>query len=216
MLHKMTNFMQLLRSTDKRRLGMWMLASALLVQAEICTAQSTTENLWTTLKPVIDSTYLIDIKQGSELSTKTSDLLAGSFETSQGEKVLFKSWYKTNWTDMRAVWMTEIHPNLGLIWGFSTGEKAEKYEITKSMTIGFAFNKPLDKYSYLSIKGTTIVGGNLKEKTCTADYGAIGGVQTVNCRLAATTLAPSDTLPFLFNDKPVNKNIFLISYTKLF
>jgi len=216
MFHHIANLIELVWQADKRRLAMLIAATVLTAHAQSGAAQSAREDLWTSLQPFFDSTYLLDIKQGSELSSKTSDLLNGSFETALGDKVSFRSWYKTSWTDARALWLTQIHPNLGLIWGFSTGEKAEKYEISKSMTIGFAFNKPLSRDSYLSIKGTTIVGGNLKEKPCTADYGAIGGVQTVNCRLAATTLAPADTLPFLFNDKPVNRNVFLISYTKLF
>jgi hypothetical protein len=112
--------------------------------------------------------------------------------------------------------MTEINPNLGVIWGFSTGEKAEKYEISRSVTIGFAYSTQIDKTSFLSIRGTTILGGNLREKTCTADYGDIGGIQEVNCRLAATPLPPSETLMHLFNDKPLNKDLFFIRYIKYF
>jgi hypothetical protein len=112
--------------------------------------------------------------------------------------------------------MTEINPNLGVIWGFSTGEKAEKYEISRSVTIGFAYSTQIDKTSFLSIRGTTILGGNLREKTCTADYGDIGGIQEVNCRLAASPLPPSETLMHLFNDKPLNKDLFFIRYIKYF
>jgi len=174
------------------------------------------ETNWLSLQNILDSTHLIDIKQGSELSGKVSELLSGGFETAQGNFVPFKQWYQTNWTDTKTVWMTEINPNFGVIWGFSTGEKAEKYEISRSMTIGFAYSTQLDKTSFLSIRGTTILGGNLKEKSCTADYGAIGGVQEVNCRLAASTLPPSETLHYLFNEKPINKDMFFIRYTKFF
>jgi hypothetical protein len=174
------------------------------------------ESNWPSLQNFFNATHLIDIKQGSELSGKVSELLSGGFETSQGNFVPFKQWYQTNWTDTKTVWMTEINPNFGVIWGFSTGEKAEKYEISRSMTLGFAYSTQLDKTSYLSIRGTTILGGNLKEKSCTADYGAIGGVQEVNCRLAASTLPPSETLNYLFNEKPINKDMFFIRYTKFF
>ena len=171
---------------------------------------------WPSIQNFIDATHLIDFKQGSELSGKVSDSSAGGFETAQGNFVSFKQWYQTNWTDTKTVWMTEINPNLGVIWGFSTGEKAEKYEISRSVTIGFAYSTQIDKTSFLSIRGTTILGGNLREKTCTADYGDIGGIQEVNCRLAASPLPPSETLIHLFNDKPLNKDLFFIRYIKYF
>ena len=171
---------------------------------------------WPSIQNFIDATHLIDFKQGSELSGKVSDSSAGGFETAQGNFVSFKQWYQTNWTDTKTVWMTEINPNLGVIWGFSTGEKAEKYEISRSVTIGFAYSTQIDKTSFLSIRGTTILGGNLREKTCTADYGDIGGIQEVNCRLAASPLPPSETLMHLFNDKPLNKDLFFIRYIKYF
>lgn len=171
---------------------------------------------WPSIQNFIDATHLIDFKQGSELSGKVSDSSAGGFETAQGNFVSFKQWYQTNWTDTKTVWMTEINPNLGVIWGFSTGEKAEKYEISRSVTIGFAYSTQIDKTSFLSIRGTTILGGNLREKSCTADYGDIGGIQEVNCRLAASPLPPSETLMHLFNDKPLNKDLFFIRYIKYF
>lgn len=186
-----------------------------LSSATMCYAEEQEAN-WPSLQNFFNATHLIDIKQGSELSGKVSDSSAGGFETAQGNFVSFKQWYQTNWTDTKTVWITEVNPNLGVIWGFSTGEKAEKYAISRSMTIGFAFSTQLDKTSFLSIRGTTILGGNLKEKSCTADYGDIGGIQEVNCRLAASPLPPSETLTHLFNDKPLNKDIFFIRYTKLF
>lgn len=216
MFHKFIHLNRISKLPEILKLSKLIVIAALLCNAGISAAENSQKDMWALLQPFFDSTHLLEIKQGSELSSKASDLLAGGFETSQGDRVSFKNWYQTKWTDTRAIWLTQINPNFGLIWGFSTGENAEKYQISRSMTIGFAFNKPLDKTSFISIKGTTIVGGNLKEKSCTADYGEIGGVQNVNCRLAASTLAPSDTLPFLFNDKPVNKNIFFITYTKLF
>ena len=187
----------------------------LLGNATISQAEEYTKS-WSFIQNFIDATHLIDIKQGSELSGKVSDSSAGGFETAQGNFVSFKKWYQTNWTDTKTVWMTEINPNLGVIWGFSTGEKAEKYEISRSVTIGFAYSTQIDKTSFLSIRGTTILGGNLREKTCTADYGDIGGIQEVNCRLAASPLPPSETLSHLFNDKPFNKDLFFIRYTKFF
>jgi hypothetical protein len=187
----------------------------LLCNATMSSAEDYSKS-WPSIQNFIDATHLIDVKQGSELSGKVSDSSAGGFETAQGNFVSFKQWYQTNWTDTKTVWMTEINPNLGVIWGFSTGEKAEKYEISRSVTIVFAYSTQIDKTSFLSIRGTTILGGNLREKTCTADYGDIGGIQEVNCRLAATPLPPSETLMHLFNDKPLNKDLFFIRYIKYF
>jgi len=80
---------------------------------------------WPSIQNFIDATHLIDFKQGSELSGKVSDSSAGGFETAQGNFVSFKQWYQTNWTDTKTVWMTEINPNLGVIWGFSRRKSRE-------------------------------------------------------------------------------------------
>jgi len=52
------------------------------------------------------------------------------------------------------------------------------------------------------LRAATRFGGGLKEGTCVADYGDIGGVQSVNCRLAASELPPQETLKHLFNQAP--------------
>ena len=204
----------LIKTSTSFLMNLFVLA-ILLSNATMSNAEDSVSR-WPSIQNFIDATHLIDFKQGSELSGKVSDSSAGGFETAQGNFVSFKQWYQTNWTDTKTVWMTEINPNLGVIWGFSTGEKAEKYEISRSVTIGFAYSTQIDKTSFLSIRGTTILGGNLREKTCTADYGDIGGIQEVNCRLAATPLPPSETLMHLFNDKPLNKDLFFIRYIKYF
>jgi hypothetical protein len=204
----------LIKTSTSFLMNLFVLA-ILLSNATMSNAEDSVSR-WPSIQNFIDATHLIDFKQGSELSGKVSDSSAGGFETAQGNFVSFKQWYQTNWTDTKTVWMTEINPNLGVIWGFSTGEKAEKYEISRSVTIGFAYSTQIDKTSFLSIRGTTILGGNLREKTCTADYGDIGGIQEVNCRLAASPLPPSETLMHLFNDKPLNKDLFFIRYIKYF
>ena len=204
----------LIKTSTSFLLNLFVIA-LLLGNTTISQAEEYTKS-WSFIQNFIDATHLIDIKQGSELSGKVSDSSAGGFETAQGNFVSFKQWYQTNWTDTKTVWMTEINPNLGVIWGFSTGEKAEKYDISRSVTIGFAYSTQIDKTSFLSIRGTTILGGNLREKTCTADYGDIGGIQEVNCRLAASPLPPSETLAHLFNDKPLNKDLFFVRYIKYF
>lgn len=163
-----------------------------------------------------ESTYLIEIKQGSELSRKASAYQDGGYETAQGTWVNFKPWYSTNWTDASFTWMTQMTPNLGIIWGAGTGEKGAKYVISPSLKMGLVFQTPITKDSYLSLKATTIFGGLLKEKSCIADYGDIGGVQEVNCRLAASLLEPTQTLQYLMNDKPYNKHTLSIRFTMFF
>ena len=60
------------------------------------------------------------------------------------------------------------------------------------------------------------MGGSLKEKTCVAQYGEVGGTQEVNCRLAASEQAPLETLKYLARDKPHNQHQLLIQFTKRF
>jgi hypothetical protein len=148
------------------------------------------------------STYLIEVSQDSPLSLKARGMRYGGFETSGGNWVGFDNWYSTEWRDTRLSWITQVNANLGLIWGLSSGERAEKYSIDSGLRLGFLFQTQPRKHSLLSISGSTVLGGRLREKTCTADYGEIGGVQTVNCRLAASVLEPSDTLNYLYNEKP--------------
>ncbi len=103
-------------------------------------------------------------------------------------------------------WMTPLTPHLGVIWGGSTGERGEKYTLAPSLKVGVVFQAAPTKNTVFSIKATTLLGGTLKEKSCRADYGDIGGVQEVNCRLAASTLEPAETLKYLVHEKPYNQN----------
>ena len=164
----------------------------------------------------LESTKLIEIKQGSELSSKMELYRTGGYELSTGSPQNFKSWYSTPFTDSRVSFISQINRNFGVIWGFSTGEKAPKYLVEPSIKLGLVAQYEFDNKSFITIRGTTIIGGRLKESSCTADYGDIGGVQQVNCRLAATTLQPSQTLQYLHNEKPYNYNTLLVHYTKRF
>ena len=88
------------------------------------------------------------------------------------------------------------------MWGIGTGEKADKYTIDPSLKIGFVYQVEFQKNNYFTLSGTGSVGGNFKEHTCMADYGDIGGVHEVNCRLAAIEMPPEMTLNFLESGKP--------------
>lgn len=160
-----------------------------------------------------DATYLLDMRQGSLLSRKMDELRGQGYETAFGTKVSFDKWYSTKWTDFRILWMTQVTKNNGIIWGFSTGERGEKYVINPGLTLGFIHQEPISKNATLTFHGTTVIGGNLREKTCEADYGDIGGVQTVNCRLAASTLQPEETLKYLMKERPKEDMMFMVKFT---
>ncbi len=166
--------------------------------------------------PSTQKTHLIGIQQGSALSREVSGFRGQSFELSNGELVRFDRWYKTHWQDLQLTWLTEIHPQWGLIWGVSTGERGPKYRIDPSLQLGFLYQQPMSKQSAWSLRATTRLSGRLKEKTCLADYGDIGGVQTVNCRLAATELPPEETLKYLLNEAPRDRLVIALRYVRQF
>lgn len=161
---------------------------------------------------VFDSTYLIELKQGSDFSGKVQNLQDGGYETAYGKAISFNRWYSTKWTDVSVAWMTQFTKNFGVIFGGSTGERGEKYRIAPSFKLGFVAQTAIGRNASLSFRVTSVVGGQLKEKTCVADYGEIGGVQTVNCRLAASILEPSETLKYLLNERPINRNQAFVQF----
>jgi hypothetical protein len=163
-----------------------------------------------------NATNVIEIKQGSELSNKMNAYRMGGYELSSGAPLGLKNWYTPTFTDTRVTYMTQVHKKVGLIWGFSTGENAQKYTVDPSIKLGLVFRHEFDKTSALSLRGTTILAGRLRESACTANYGDIGGVQQVNCRMAASTMQPSQTLQYLYNEKPYNYNTLWLQYTKNF
>ena len=164
----------------------------------------------------IDKTHLIEIRQGSELSEKVNFYTVGGFEVANGSFVSYTPWYINHWTDTRVSFMTQITQTLGIIWGVSSGEVGDKFRIYPSLKIGVAYFENLGKNATLSFKATTILGGNLTEYPCIADYGDVGGVQMVNCRMAASQLPPSETLNYLFNDRPYNQTMVTLEYKLYF
>lgn len=163
-------------------------------------------------------THFIGIQHSPSLSRQVSQLRNQGYELSSGDPVDFKKWYSTSWQDLHLTWMTQVNQRLGLIWGFGTGERGSKYTIDPSLQLGFVFQQPLNKHSALTFRATTRMGGRLREKACMATYTLLGydEPQPVNCRLAATQLAPEDTLPFLFNDPPSDRMQLNIRYMWIF
>jgi len=158
------------------------------------------------------NTYLIELSQGSPLSQVMRASQIGGFETAGGKWVSFKEWYSTTWTVSQFALMTQMTSEFGIVYGASTGEYGQKYTIDPSLKLGLIVRKQIDKDSSIAFKATAIIGGWLREKSCTADYGEIGGLQKVNCRLAATTLSPNDTLQYMYNMRPLNPYLFLLEY----
>jgi hypothetical protein len=164
--------------------------------------------------------HLIDMAQDSELSGTAASLAAGwydetektwvsGFELAKGEWVPFAQWYRTDWPDTRVDMLTQFGDDFGLLWGFGTGERGEKYTIDPSLRLGFVAQAHPSANSVLALTVRTIAWGDLNEQTCEGDYGDIGGVQTVNCRLAATYLPPEETLQYLAHAEPNRLHISL-------
>jgi hypothetical protein len=149
----------------------------------------------------LEDAQLVDVRVGS-LSEEADALAVGSGLLSDGRTYSFDRWYSSTWEDLRFTFMTPVSKNLGIYWGFGTGERGEKFRIDPSIKLGLLAIEPITENSQLSLSVSVVIGGYLREKTCTADYGAIGGVQSVNCRLADSPLPPAETLKYLLDEPP--------------
>ncbi|WP_430464008.1 hypothetical protein [Tabrizicola sp.] len=170
---------------------------ALLLVSFSCD-QGLAQELWA-------DTFLLDVYQGSYRSSVAKDLSNGGYELSGGETVDFRAWYSPTLPDLTVLLLKQVSPDLGLIWGISTGEKGEKYEIDQSLHLGFIYQHNPFKNAVLSIKASYPLFGTMTEKTCIADYASADteeanlGTYTVNCRLANTLISPEETLDYLVN-----------------
>ncbi len=162
------------------------------------------------------STHLVEIAQDSELSTLASSYRRGGFGSAAGQWVSFDKWYRSKWTDTRVTWMTRVSPEFGMLWGFSTGEQAEKYSISPSLKLGAVYQTKVGSNASFTVRATSVIGGRMNEKTCTADYGDIGGIEQVNCRLAASQMPPAETLKQLTNALPPNRHNVWVRYALTF
>jgi hypothetical protein len=160
-----------------------------------------------------DNTYVVGITQGSSLTEEVDRLGAGGYELSDGTKVNFQDWYGRQWTDVHVEMLTELTKDFGVVWGLSSGESGPKYKIYPGLQIGLMWQIFQNGNSDLTLSVTEAIGGNLVELPCVADYGAVGGVQEVNCRLAATSLPPQETLQYLVNMPSPDAGLVSLSYT---
>lgn len=143
------------------------------------------------------STELLDFRIGGRFASVADRLAIGGYELAQGEYVSFDAWYRPRFREVSVQFLTILSPNLGLTWGFGTGEWGKKYRIHPSVQLGFVYQKELFPNGWLSLVFDGVIGGSFLEKTCIADYGRIGGIQTVNCRYAAEVIEPKETLKYL-------------------
>lgn len=147
-------------------------------------------------------TSLLGIQQGTELSAKVRGLGRNDYELANGEAANIQRWYRSSWTDTELSFLTRLRPDTGLIWGFSTGEHGTKYRIEPSLRLGLMYLGQLGPRTHWTFRFTTLLGGRLREQACVADYGDIGGVQAVSCRLAADEMQPAETLRYLLDERP--------------
>jgi len=145
--------------------------------------------------------FLLDAYMGSHRSSVATSLRKGGYELTGGEFIDLRSWYKPKFPDTTITLLKQISHDFGIVWGVSTGEKGEKYRIDPALQLGFVYQYSPFENAVFSIKATYPFFGNMTEKTCTADYGDLGGIQVVNCRLAADMMPPEETLDYLINLK---------------
>ena len=133
---------------------------------------------------------------------------------SDGSTVSLHPWYSGGFLpDLHVTLLTPIDDSFGLLWGFGSGESGAKFRIDPSLTLGFVLKQRVGSSSTVSLRVSTVLGGHLREQPCTADYGLIGGVQQVNCRMADSYLPPAETLKHLFNEAAVEKLKVSLTYT---
>ncbi len=143
-------------------------------------------------------THLVDLRVGSAQTARVAQS-AVDYELSDGTPANVARFYRSRTKDLSVLMLTELSPSTGLLWGVSLGDSGEKYRIDPSLRLGFVHNERIGDNGLLALKVVVRAGGRLREKPCVADYGDIGGVQAVNCRLAASQMRPADTLNYLFN-----------------
>ena len=154
--------------------------------------------------PFLEDMELIGVGIGG-LSSLASSFRSGSGGLSDGSRYSFNRYYTSDFKDVRFTLLSPIDRNFGIIWGFGTGESGSKYDIEPSLKFGFLATQPLGDNGLLSLSVSTVLGGYFREGACTADYGAIGGIQEVNCRLADSILPPAETLDYLENRAPSDR-----------
>jgi hypothetical protein len=142
-------------------------------------------------------TSLLSVSFGSARSLAARALGRGGYELADGTPIDLWNWYRPKHLDVTVTFLRRFTSDLGLIWGLSTGEHAPKYQIDPALHLGFAWRHAVSAKGTVSVTVIVPFWGQMREGLCTADYGGIGGVQSVNCRLAASELPPAETLNYI-------------------
>lgn len=166
--------------------------------------------------PLIPDTQLAGLTIGSTQSDKALKASYGTTLLADGSRQSLRPWYSTGWRDFRVLWYTETSRASGVYWGFSTGERGVKYRIDPAVHLGVVQAFKLGPRATLQVTLIFALGGRMSEKTCEADYGEIGGIQEVNCRLADSFLPPAETLDQLYNEPAADRARIEIAYTLRF
>lgn len=146
----------------------------------------------------LDHSQLLDLSDGSDRAARVRSASRGGYALSDGSPVRLRDWYEPELPDLTLRLMTEMSEGFGITWGVSTGEAGRKYRIAPALHLGFVLQDELFQNALLTVSGSTLLGGNLTERSCLGDYGEFGAM-AVNCRLAATMLPPEETLNHLLD-----------------
>lgn len=167
-------------------------------------------------QPVWEATRLAEARVTTSADYIQS-VRGGSTILRDATVVPFDQWYgSATLPDLRFAFLTPLNNDTGLLWGFGTGESGEKYWIEPGIKLGVITRNSVSENAEIVLRFSVMLGGYLKERSCVADYGAIGGVRDVNCRLAATPLRPEDTLNYLFDRPPGDQIEVSLRYTLRF
>lgn len=163
-----------------------------------------------------EATTIYDVNAYSLRSSMASSLAEGGYELSDGRWQSFRGWYRPRISEVNILLLTAVDQNVGLIWGVSTGGSGEKYRLQPGVWVGIVSLWQISEQASLTVSAKTLLGGRLSEEACVADYGDIGGIQRVNCRLAASILEPSETLNYLVNDAGAVESTFGVEFVYRF
>lgn len=180
-------------------------ASLLMIKHE----QAQAQEFWS-------NTFLMEVYTGSSRSSVAKELSKGGYELSGGEFIDFRQWYAPKFRDTTVLFLKQLSPDFGIIFGASTGERGEKYKIDPALQLGFIYQYEPFENATVSIKAIYPIFGRFREKPCTADYGDLDGIQIVNCRLAADIIPPQETLLYLVNTKSEIDAKISINFTFVF
>jgi hypothetical protein len=87
------------------------------VSLSLCAASVQAQGLW-------DRTFLLDLGLGSSRSSIATSFARGGYELDDGTAIDFADWYTARFPDLNIKFLTSLDTDFGLIWGFSTGERA--------------------------------------------------------------------------------------------